>query len=39
MNISSYIDAMDKNEFALNMPEGAGLLSYLENGEKGLVRV
>lgn len=29
---------MDKNKFALNMPEGTGLMAYLEKGEKGLLR-
>jgi MoaA/NifB/PqqE/SkfB family radical SAM enzyme len=38
MNISSYIDAMNEKRFALNMPEGTGLLAYLEKGEKGLLR-
>jgi len=28
---------MDKNKFALNMPEGTGLMAYLEKGEKGLM--
>src|SRR4030042_6914797 len=36
MNISSYIDAMSEKKFALSMPEGPGLLTYLEKGEKGL---
>jgi MoaA/NifB/PqqE/SkfB family radical SAM enzyme len=36
MNISSYIDMSDtKKRFALNMPEGTGLLAYLGKGEKG----
>lgn len=38
MNISSYIHVMDKNKFALNMPEGTGLTAYLEKGEKGILR-
>jgi MoaA/NifB/PqqE/SkfB family radical SAM enzyme len=29
---------MNEKKFALNMPEGTGLLSYLEKGEKGLLR-
>ncbi len=35
MNISSYVDAMSEKKFALNMPEGTGLLAYLEKGIKG----
>jgi MoaA/NifB/PqqE/SkfB family radical SAM enzyme len=29
---------MAKHKFALNMPEGTGLLTYLEKGEKGILR-
>jgi MoaA/NifB/PqqE/SkfB family radical SAM enzyme len=29
---------MDKHKFALNMPEGTGLLAYLEKGEKAALR-
>jgi MoaA/NifB/PqqE/SkfB family radical SAM enzyme len=29
---------MDKRKFALNMPEGTGLMTYLEKGEKGILR-
>lgn len=29
---------MDKQKFALNMPEGTGLIAYLEKGEKGILR-
>lgn len=29
---------MDKTKFAPSVPEGAGLLAYLEKGEKGLLR-
>ncbi len=28
---------MVKEKFALSMPEGTGLLVYLEKGEKGLI--
>jgi len=38
MNIYSYIGAVSEKKFALNMPEGAGLLAYLEKGEKGISR-
>ncbi len=38
MNISSFIDTMVKKKFALSMPEGSGLMAYLEKGEKGLLR-
>jgi len=29
---------MSEKKFALNMPEGTGLMAYLEKGEKGLLR-
>jgi len=35
MNTYSYIDIMAEKKSALNMPEGMGMMAYLEKGEWG----